>query len=126
MADLKEKHRLKFDAAKCACWAHSFHYGEHSSMNEPPDLPFFTGRKQSGSRCDGPGTSSSDSGSRSPTKHHNLHTECINQLSKWPMIAYCKVVQSPRINKCVYMFTADACHVHVTLSKFTNHVTSLH
>ena len=84
MADLKEKHGSKFDAAKYACWAHCIHNGKHSSMDEPPDLPFFTGRKKvSGSRCDDPSTSSSDSGSRSPTKRLNLRTECINQLSKW-------------------------------------------
>ena len=81
MAELKETHGSKFDAAKYACWAHCIQNGKHSSMDAPPDLPFFTGRKKSGSQCDSPSTTSS--GSRSPTKRLNLRTECINQLSKW-------------------------------------------
>ena len=82
MAELKETHGSKFDAAKYACWAHCIQNGKHSSMDAPPDLPFFTGRKKSGSQCDSPSTTTS-SGSRSPTKRLNLRTECIDQLSKW-------------------------------------------
>ena len=78
IADLKERHGSKYDAAKYACWAHCIQNGKHSSVDEPPDLPFFTGRKKSGStsQCD---TTSSGS----PTKRLSLRTECINQLSKW-------------------------------------------
>lgn len=78
IADLKEKHGSKYDAAKYACWAHCIQNGKHSSVDEPPDLPFFTGRKKSGS------TSQCDTTSLgSPTKCLSLRTECINQLSKW-------------------------------------------
>lgn len=86
MADLKAKHGSKYDAAKYASWALSINSGKHSSTDEPPDFPFFTGRKKSSgeSHPDGPGSSSgSSSGSRSPTKRLGHRTECINQLSKW-------------------------------------------
>ena len=40
IADLKEKHGSKYDAAKYACWAHCIQNGKHSSVDEPPDLHF--------------------------------------------------------------------------------------
>ena len=46
ISDLKEKHGSKYDAAKYACWAHCINSGRHGSLEEPPDLPFFTGRKK--------------------------------------------------------------------------------
>ena len=43
---LKEKHGDDFSVEKLNCWAHMLNVGKHSSYDEPPDLPFFRGRKE--------------------------------------------------------------------------------
>ena len=105
VANLKEKYRSTFDAAKYACWAHCIQNRKHSSTDESPDHPFFTSRKKSGSQCDSPRTTSSRS--RSPTKRPNLRTECTNQLSKWHSLLQGGAISQDQYNEMKDMITED-------------------
>ena len=79
--NLKVKHGDDFSVEKLNCWAHMLNVGKHSSYDEPPDLPFFRGRKER-AKDDGPSQPPTSS-SGSPTKRIGLRAQCIDQLSKW-------------------------------------------
>ena len=78
---LKAKHGDDFSVEKLNCWAHMLNVGKHSSYDEPPDLPFFRGRKEKAKDAGPSQPPTSSSGS--PTKRVGLRAQCIDQLSKW-------------------------------------------
>ena len=43
--ELKEKHSELYSLEQYNCWAHTIDMGKHNSYDNPPDLPFFVGKK---------------------------------------------------------------------------------
>lgn len=43
---LEEKHASKFTTEQLNAWGHMLHINKHSSYDDPPDLPYFTGSKK--------------------------------------------------------------------------------
>ena len=81
---LQEKHKGKYSPEQLRAWSHLLEMGKHGSYNEPPDKPFFRGRK--------PSTVASSPGTPvkipvpvgiSPCKKVNVRSELIDQLQKW-------------------------------------------
>ena len=63
-------------------WAHVIHIGKHSSLDIPPDQPFFRESHKKTSTSSSASFPSS-SVAVSPGKRVSLRSECINQLDKW-------------------------------------------
>ena len=104
LAKLQSKHGTKFSVEQYHAWAQLIHIGKQESYDEPPNFPFFMGRKQnakSSADVHGPDTgthsttSTSAAGSTtstststtgilviSPGKRINLRTQCIQQLQQ--------------------------------------------
>ena len=59
--------------------------GKHSSLDDPPDLPFLGKRKTKAGESSTATTPSTSvpSTSSSPSKRVGMRTQCIEQLSKW-------------------------------------------
>lgn len=92
VAQLKEKHGSKYKVEHLNAWAHLIHLGKHSSLDTPPNYPYFVGRKcaktptskDSESQSDPPtSTEKADPATLSPGKRVHLRSECIDQLSRW-------------------------------------------
>lgn len=78
---LKQKHAKRYTIEQYNCWAHTLDMGKHDSYDQPPDLPFFVGRKK-------PTTSHSvvpneSDHPQSPGKRIRYRSECMDQLNKW-------------------------------------------
>ena len=78
---LKQKHAKRYTIEQYNCWAHTLDMGKHDSCDQPPDLPFFVGRKK-------PTTSHSvvpneSDHPQSPGKRIRYRSECMDQLNKW-------------------------------------------
>ena len=58
---LREKH-TSYDEEHLRMWAHLAQMGKHASLDEPPDKPFFHGRKRPTNELD----------ARNGTKTHNF------------------------------------------------------
>ena len=69
---LKTKYQgSKYTPEQLHCWANLIQLKKHDSYEVAPDKPFF-GKK-----------SQANSGVSSPGKRIQLHTQCIDQLTKW-------------------------------------------
>lgn len=80
--DLKEKHvDGKYTLEQLRMWAHLIQMGKHSSTDEPPDKPFWQGRKRSHSSVKSP-VKKVEEQLLSPSKV-SLRSELLDQLSKW-------------------------------------------
>ena len=83
---LQEKHASLYTVEQLNCWAHMFHTKKHSSLDSPPNLPYFKAAKDKKSTAvaahDTHSSHSLPSGI-SPSKRVNLRTECIKQLELW-------------------------------------------
>ena len=89
VTQLKEKHGSKYKVKHLNAWAH---LGKHSSLDTPPNYPYFVGRKSAKtsaskdteSQSDPPTSSAkANPGTLSPGKRVHLRSECIDQLSRW-------------------------------------------
>ena len=81
--DLKEKHvDGKYTLEQLRMWAHLIQMGKHSSTDEPPDKPFWQGRKRSHSSVKSP-VKKVEEQLLSPSKKVSLGSELLDQLSKW-------------------------------------------
>ena len=92
ITQLKEKHGSKYKVEHLNAWAHLIHLGKHSSLDTPPNYPYFVGRKCAKTPASkdieshsDPATSSvkANPGTLSPGKRVHLRSECIDQLSRW-------------------------------------------
>ena len=92
VTQLKEKHGSKYKVEHLNAWAHLIHLGKHSSLDTPPNYPYFVGRKCAETpaskdiESQNAPTSSSmkgNPGTLSPGKRVHLRSECIDQLSRW-------------------------------------------
>ena len=81
---LQDKHKGKYSAEQLRTWSHLLEMGKHDSYEEPPDKPFFRGRRPS-TTYSSPGTSESKPTpvGISPGKKVNMRSELIDQLQKW-------------------------------------------
>ena len=90
---LQKKHEGLYTPEQLRTWAHMVRLKTHDSLEEPPDKPFFRGRKQpTTSRME---TANSPSGRApeskraahssaiSPGRKVNIRSELISQLDKW-------------------------------------------
>lgn len=89
---LKEKHGKAYRTEQLSCWAHMYHMEKHESLDDPPNIPLFTGsvkKKKTSLSDDGdrsPKPESPDTRRKqgiSPSKGVNLRTESIQQLVEW-------------------------------------------
>ena len=71
---LQDKHKGKYSPEHLRTWAG---LGKLESYEEPPDKPFFRGKKSNAVNTP------TQPVSISPGKKVNMHTELINQLEKW-------------------------------------------
>ena len=87
--DLKKKHEggtIVYTPEQLRAWSHLIQMGKHSSYEEPPDKPFFRGKKK-GSVVQVSSLSVSSSHSVSPVKKVSVRSELIDQLEKWHRLA---------------------------------------
>ncbi len=80
---LEENHGSKFSIEQLNAWGHMLHIEKHSSYDNPPDLPYFTGSKKKQKEVVAAHTPVVSNETWSPRKRVNLRSECINQLDKW-------------------------------------------
>jgi hypothetical protein len=45
--ELRSKHKERYSPEQLRAWSHLVEMGKHDSYEEPPDKPFFRGRKSS-------------------------------------------------------------------------------
>ena len=75
--ELKSKHKGKYSPEQLRAWAHLVEMGKCDSIEQPPDKPFFRGRKS---------TSTPEPTAVvgvSPGKKVNMRSQLIEQLQKW-------------------------------------------
>ena len=78
LTQLREKHGQKYTTEQLSCWAHMYHMEKHKSLDFPPNLPFFSGRKRDTSAM-GPSSQSTSS----PHRRVGMRSESIRQLVDW-------------------------------------------
>lgn len=97
ICSLKQKHDKKFTMEQMSCWAHLYRMGKHSSLDDPPNLPFFTGYKnkpvqsatEKGPAAPEKGSLSSSTVANqppvnvSPPQKIQMRGESIKQLADW-------------------------------------------
>lgn len=94
MTKLKEIHKGTYTIEQLNCWGHMIQAGTYSSMNSPPELPYFKTKKKENSKpaaaadstaatADSNAATAGGSGGISPSKRVNLRGECMKQLETW-------------------------------------------
>jgi hypothetical protein len=82
---LQEEHKTGYSPEQLRAWAHLLQMGKHDSYTQPPDKPFFRGRKRAAAVC----TSALESipetkkSAASPGRRVSMRSELIDQLKKW-------------------------------------------
>ena len=82
---LQEEHKTGYSPEQLRAWAHLLQMGKHDSYTQPPDKPFFRGRK----RAAAVSTSALESvpetkkPAASPGRRVSMRSELIDQLKKW-------------------------------------------
>ena len=64
-------------------WAHMLRLGKHDSSDEPPDLPFWRGRKRAQLNVETPAPKKVAVDSATSTSRVSVRSELLDQLSKW-------------------------------------------
>lgn len=95
LAKLQGKHGKKFSVEQYHAWAQLIQIGKQHSYDEPPNFPFFVGRRKDISKnnaardslsadahSSSTTTSTTSTSVISPGKRINLRTECIQQLQR--------------------------------------------
>lgn len=82
-------------------WAHVIHSGKHTSIDEPPDKPFWRGRKRKLSEQPQVGYGIS------PTKKVSVRSELLDQLSKWHKLSEAGVVSSSEYDELKQKILSD-------------------
>ena len=73
---LQERHGSRYTAEQYNAWAQLIHLKKHESHDDPPDYPFFRGRKKSEA------TEVQPVSTNSPSKRIHTRSELLNQLGK--------------------------------------------
>lgn len=84
LEELRAKHGEKYTAEQLHAWAEMIQIKKHTSYDNPPNYPFFTGCKRrekesSATQC---ASSSTSSSLISPIRRLRVRTECLEQLQK--------------------------------------------
>ena len=92
LAKLEKKHGDKYSSEQLRTWANLIQLKRHTSLDTPPDYPFFRGRKKkqdSESSADAKGSTSPKRGDSSsavpgvsPGKRLGMRSQCLDQLGK--------------------------------------------
>ena len=89
---LQKKHEGIYTPEQLRTWAHMVRLKTHDSLEEPPDKPFFRGRKRPTTtrmETNSPSGKAPESkraahtSAVSPGRKVNIRSELINQLDKW-------------------------------------------
>ena len=80
--ELRKKHGGKYSEEKLHTWANLIQMKKHSSLEEPPDYPFFRGYKKAEAGKSGKDPSNSNATHISPVKRLSIRTTLIEQLEK--------------------------------------------
>lgn len=83
---LREKHKKNhmYDEERLRMWAYLINMGKHSSLDVPPDKPFWRGRKRPATEDEKQGTTKVRVvSSSSPRSKVSMRTQLIDQLEKW-------------------------------------------
>ena len=80
---LREKHSSYYDEERLRMWAHLVQMGKHTSLDEPPDKPYFRGCKRPNNEQGASGCTKTRVVSSSPGRKVSMRTELIDQLEKW-------------------------------------------
>lgn len=85
---LKEKHKENnmYDEERLRMWAYLINMGKHASLDEPPDKPFWRGRKRPAAEVERQGTANCKVrvvSTSSPSTKVSMRTQLIDQLEKW-------------------------------------------
>ena len=84
--ELKKIHGTKYTPEQLRMWAHMIRLGKHESTDEPPDLPFWRGRKRQQVNTDPQPTKRAAvvaDNISSNTSRVSMRSELLDQLSKW-------------------------------------------
>ena len=79
--ELQKKHKGSYSPEQLRAWSHMVRLKTHDSLNEPPDKPFFKGRKRPTDNS--PPDNKRLATSASPSRKVNIGSELIDQLEKW-------------------------------------------
>ena len=105
---LRDKHKDgKYDEERLRMWAHHIHMGKHTSLEEPPDKPYFRGRKIPSSESNNSGCSKMFVVSNSPGRKVTLRTELIDQLEKWNRLHTAGVIDEDEYQELRKSILAD-------------------
>jgi len=86
---LQDKHKHHYTPEQLRAWAHLVQMGKHVSLQEPPDKPYFRGRKRTSSSVESNSSASTPERKKratvavSPGRKVTIRTELIDQLQKW-------------------------------------------
>ena len=73
-----------FDEERLRMWAYLIQMGKHASLDEPPDKPYWRGRKRPATEADKHVTAKVRVvSSSSPSTKVSMRTQLIDQLEKW-------------------------------------------
>ena len=83
--ELREKHGSKYSLEQLRMWAHMLRLGKHDSTDEPPDMPFWRGRKRQQVCMETPATKKVAivTNSSTSTSRVSVRSKLLDQLSKW-------------------------------------------
>lgn len=81
LAKLKENIGQRFSVEKFNAWAHMINTGQHSSYDDPPDLPYF--KEQSSIQKSSSLPSLDQQDCSDPGKCIHYRGECMDRLTKW-------------------------------------------
>lgn len=90
-AELQDKHKGKYSPEQLRAWAHLLEMGKHESYDDPPDKPFFRGRK---SLAKQPVSAASP-----PVNKISMRTELIDQLQKWHQLLELGAISQTQYNE---------------------------
>ena len=77
--ELRKKHGTNYTLEQLRMWAQMIRLGKHKSIDEPPDKPFWRGRKRKEVLQPSPRKIADIS----PSKKVSVRSELLDQLAKW-------------------------------------------
>ena len=79
LEELKKRHGSKYTSERLNAWAHMINIGKHSSLDDPPNLPYFGKKKTNAGETSSQASTSVPTSSNSPSKRVSMRTQCIEQ-----------------------------------------------
>ena len=104
-------------------WAQMIRLGKHESTDDPPDKPFWRGRK-----CQQDVSYLSPSPKRasiSPSKKVSVRSELLDQLTKWHNLSECGVVSHEEYEELRKKILGDIKHNYVIIENLKHKTVTL-